>query len=173
MKYYVFYFFILFNAKAVVTAQRTATISSAEITFAFVAEGVEGRISGFDSASTINPNAFEASDLRGSVAVETIKTGNFLRDWSLKSGKYFDAKTYPQITFISTDIQKVDQGYEVIGKLTLKGRSKSITINFKKENHQFIGTTALFSSDFGIDIKNEREDNMVKIKIVCSIESSY
>jgi len=164
-------FFIFLNCAFGLTAQQTATISSAEISFTFVSKNVEGTISGFESSSAIHLDALEDSKFKGSVAVETIKTGNFLRDWSLKSGKYFDADTHPQLTFESTDVTKTNDGYSVKGELTIKGTSKAITIDFKRNDNQLIGTTTLFSSDFGIEIKNDREDNEVYVKFVLSLKT--
>lgn len=156
-----------------VLAQNTGQkLSSAEITFVFVSKDVEGHISGFRSSSTLDFTAIEKSVLKGSVEVGTLKTGNFLRDWSLKGGKYFNADEYPEITFEGTSISATDKGLSVEGQLTIKGITKSISIAFAKKANQLIGTTTLFSSDFGIDIKNERPDNKVNVQLVFSLEST-
>lgn len=171
MKQKLLFFFIFLSCAIGLIAQGTATISSAEISFTFISKNVKGTISGFESSSAIHLDAMADSKFKGSVAVETIKTGNFLRDWSLKSGKYFDAETHPQVTFESSEITETNDGYSVKGQLTMKGTSKAITIDFKRKGNQLIGTTTLFSSDFGIEIKNDREDNEVNVKLVFSLKS--
>jgi polyisoprenoid-binding protein YceI len=144
-------------------------ISAAEITFTFVSKDVDGSISGFSSSSAIALDNVSTSKFKGSVAVETLKTGNFLRDWSLKGKKYFNADAYPEISFESTSIETTDTGFKVTGDLTLKGKSKPITIDFTQKPDQVIGTTTLFSSDFGINIKKEREDNEVMVNILLTL----
>ncbi len=145
-------------------------IGSAEISFLFVSKDVEGTISGFDSKSIINLEDLTKSKFKGSVAVETIKTGNFLRDWSLKKSKYFHEEAYPTISFESNEISVSDNNILVKGNLRIKETTKNITIEFKRNDRQFIGTTSLYSSDFNINIKGKREDNLVKVKFVLNLD---
>ncbi len=171
MKQKLLLFFVFLNCAFGLIAQQTATISSAEISFTFVSKKVKGTISGFESSSTINLNALADSKFKGSVALETLKTGNFIRDWHLKGSKYFDADAHPKMTFESTEVSKSNVGYSVKGKLTIKATSKALTIDFKRKENQLIGATTLFSSDFGIEIKSDREDNEVQVKFVLSLKS--
>ncbi|MBU2973151.1 YceI family protein [Zobellia sp. B3R18] len=150
-------------------AQDQVSIASAKITFHFISKDVKGSLSGFESSSKIYPDRITESSFKGAVQVETIKTGNFLRDWSLKSGKYFDADTYPTITFESTQITKTSNGFTVTGTLTLKGTAKTISFNFTEQASKLVGTTTLFSSDFGIDIKKERQDNKVNVSLTLDL----
>ncbi len=158
---------LLLLQPALVFAQNE--ISTAEITFTFVSKNVDGGISGFSSSSSIDLENVSTSKFKGSVAVETLKTGNFLRDWSLKGKKYFNADTYPEISFESTSIETTNTGFRVTGNLTLKGKSKPITIDFTQKANQLIGTTTLFSSDFGINIKKERKDNEVIVNFLLTL----
>lgn len=153
-----------------ICAQDKVDIISAEISFTFVSNGVDGTLSGFNSSSTLDLEHLEASELKGSVAVETIKTGNFLRDWSLKGGKYFDADDYPKITFESSSINKTDNGLTVEGQLTIKDIGKQITIDFIQLNNHLTGTIILFSSDYDIHIKKKRADNKIIVNMVFGLE---
>ena len=141
-------------------------ISSADISFSFVSKDVEGTIEGFQSQSVIFPDDLSRTNFSGSVAVESLKTGNFLRDWSLKSSKYFDEDEYPTIDFRSTEIAKTNEGYKVTGALTMKGNTNSIEIDFSEKDGQLKGTTSLYTSDYGIQIKSKREDNLVRVEIL-------
>jgi polyisoprenoid-binding protein YceI len=148
-----------------IKAQNPSEISSAEITFNFVEKDVDGSIGGFSSNSSIHWNALENSTISGSVETETIKTGNFIRDWSLRGSKYFDADQYPHITFKSEKIALGGTDVLVDGLLTIKGISKPVQIRFKREGNQLIGTTTLFSSDFNITIlKKGRDANKVIVQ---------
>ncbi|MEN8788697.1 MAG: YceI family protein [Flavobacteriaceae bacterium] len=145
-------------------------IVSAEISFVFVSKDVEGTIGGFTSASAIDLEQLLNSQFKGAVLVEDLRTGNFLRDWSLKSSKYFDADEYPEILFESTEIIEKDDEFVVSGQLSIKNVSRKTSIIFRREGNRLIGTTAIYSSDFGIDIKKKREDNLVEVKLILTLE---
>lgn len=158
-------FFLLCLSPLSILCQGT-TIKSGEITFNFVSKDVDGHISGFESSSTLDLEKPENSKFKGSVAVKTIRTGIFLRDWSLKGGKYFDEDEHPKIYFVSSAITSTSDGFTVRGMLTIKDNDKLVTIDFKKNGNQLIGTTTLYSSDFGINIKKKRDDNKVIVQMV-------
>jgi polyisoprenoid-binding protein YceI len=146
-------------------------ITSATVNFVFVEKDVDGEISGFVSDSKIDWATLENSVLSGTLKSETISTGNFLRDWSLRGGKYFNADDYPEIKFTSSQIQVNEDTILVDGDLTIKDITKSIQFTFLKQGKHLIGTTTLFSSDFDITIlKKGRESNRVNVKIDLELE---
>ncbi|UII75792.1 YceI family protein [Flagellimonas sp. HMM57] len=149
---------------------QTNKIVDAEISFEFVSKETKGTIAGFKSESVIDFDNLENSVLRGSVASETLDTNNGLRNWSLKSGKYFDVDDYPRIRFESKQVKSEGEKLIVIGNLTIKDITKSITITFNQSGNQLIGTTSLYSIDYGIKIKKNRADNLVKVKMVFDID---
>lgn len=151
-------------------AQDSRQVSSAEITFVFLNNDVDGTISGFSSTSTIDMSKLQNAVLRGSVDVATIDTDNSIRNWSLKREKYFDAENYPKITFQSNSIQVDGSNITVIGQLTIKETTKKLIIKFTKKQNQLVGTASLYSSDYGISIKSEREKNKVDVKIVLNLK---
>lgn len=156
------FFFALFHC----TAQSKVQISSAEVSFTFVNNDVEGTLTGFTSESTIDFDQIEGSKFKGTVDVETISTGNSIRNWSLRRGKYFDAAQYPKISFESTSIEQQGDVVTVKGKLTIKAITKNISFQFERNDKQLVGKATLFSSDYGINIKSEREQNKVLVKLV-------
>ncbi|AYN68116.1 hypothetical protein D1013_12410 [Euzebyella marina] len=158
-----------------ISAQNAPSISSATVSFRFESKGVDGSIGGFKSTSQINSNDLIKARLSGSVQVETLKTGNFLRDWSLKSEKYFDADAHPKILFESNEIKATSQHnvYEVTGTLTIKGIKKPITLTFEQQGNRLIGTTSLYTSDFDIQIKDERTENKVSVRIQLTLGSGH
>lgn len=146
------------------------TIKSAEITFNFESKDVDGKISGFKSESKIDMENPANSKLKGSVAVKTIKTGIFLRDWSLKGGKYFDEDVHPRIAFESSSVSATANGFTVKGTVTIKSIDKPLTIDFTKNGNKLVGTSTLNASDFGINIKKKPEENMVTVKLAFELE---
>jgi len=140
-------------------AQVTSQILSAEVRFTFVNNDVDGD---FDQ--------IENSRLKGSVQVETIKTRNSIRNWSLRRSKYFDVNTYPTITFESTSVQQEGEIILVKGKLTIKDVTKDVNFEFERNDTQLVGKTTLYSSDYGINIKSDREKNKVLVKLVFQLK---
>ena len=167
MKLYLKFLIFFFLAIQLLNAQQH--ITSARIEFVFISKDVDGSIEGFQSSSEYNEEELTASRFEGSVDVETLKTGNFLRDWHLKSSKYFDTEAYPLITFKSSEVIAIEDGFKVVGTITIKGISKNLTWFFKQDGNTLIGTAELFSSDFNINIKKGREDNKVEINLILEL----
>ncbi|WP_297692325.1 YceI family protein [uncultured Eudoraea sp.] len=161
--------FLLFFLVSIQLLNAQQNISSARIEFVFVSKDVDGTVEGFQSSSEIIPEDLTSSKFEGSVAVGTIKTGNFLRDWNLKSGRYFDEETYPVITFKSSEVSVIEDGLKVIGTITIKGISKKLTWFFERDGNTLRGAATLFSSDFNINIKKGREDNKVEINLILEL----
>ena len=167
MKLYLKFLIFFFLAIPLLNAQQH--ITSARIEFVFISKDVDGSIKGFQSSSEYNEEELTDSRFEGSVDVETLKTGNFLRDWHLKSSKYFDTEAYPLITFKSSEVSAIENGFNVVGTITIKGISKNLTWFFKQDGNTLIGTAELFSSDFNINIKKGREDNKVEINLILEL----
>lgn len=170
MKRFSIIFFLSLSLVSVFS-QDKKSLSDAKISFVFVSKDVEGTLSGFSSSSSIDLNNISNSRFEGSVKAETIESGNFLRNWSLRGGKYFDVDQYPLLHFKSTAITENQSGFTVNGELTIKGTNKSISIDFKENGNRFDGTTTIYSSDFGIEIvKKSREANEVIVTISFKVD---
>ena len=167
MKLYSKFLILFLLVASALSAQQS--ITSARIEFVFVSKDVDGTVEGFQSSSKVIPEEFTSSVFEGSVAVNTLKTGNFLRDWHLKNSKYFDEETYPLIIFKSEKITLTERGFEVVGTITLKGISKTLTWYFEKDGNTLRGSASLFSSDFNINIKKGREENKVEINLILEL----
>lgn len=61
----------------------------------------------------------------------SVDTGVSGRDNHLRTADFFDVKTYPEMTFTSTRIEKKGIGWTVTGDLTMKGVTKPVTIPFQ------------------------------------------
>ena len=57
----------------------------------------------------------------------------------------------------------IENGYLVKGSLRLKGISKPFEIKLSKNANQLEGRASLYTSDFNINIKKKREDNLVRV----------
>jgi polyisoprenoid-binding protein YceI len=70
------------------------------------------------------------SKISGSIKAGSIDTGEPKRDEHLRAPDFFDAETYPEITFESTSIEVVDDGeFHVTGDFTMHGVTKPLTLH--------------------------------------------
>jgi polyisoprenoid-binding protein YceI len=77
----------------------------------------------------------EADPTKSSVEVTidaaSIDTDNEKRNNHLRSPDFFDVEKYPEITFKSKSIKKVEDGYVATGDFTMHGVTKEIELPFK------------------------------------------
>jgi polyisoprenoid-binding protein YceI len=75
----------------------------------------------------------------------------------LKAADFFDAEQFPKITFKSTSFTKDGDDYKLTGDLTIKGISKSVTLNVEHGGvaGDFYGNT---KAGFEITGKINRKD---------------
>lgn len=97
-----------------------------------------------------NPSA---SKLEIKIMVENIDTGNEGRDRHLKSPDFFDAKQFPEITFVGKQFEKTgDKTMKVTGDLTMLGKTKpvTVTLTFIGEGETKQGYKSGFEAQFSI-----------------------
>ena len=67
--------------------------------------------------------------MRVTIQVASIDTRSAQRDEHLRTNDFFDAPSYPEITFVSTRIDQVEEGnFIVSGNLTIRGVTKEISL---------------------------------------------
>src|ERR1700704_193909 len=66
------------------------------------------------------------------VQVESLDTHNAIRERSLKSPDFFNAKQFPTLAFKSTKVEGSGDTLKVSGDLTIRGVTKPLTVDFKK-----------------------------------------
>jgi polyisoprenoid-binding protein YceI len=89
---------------------------------------VKGTFSGLSGVLTEHATDSSLSSIEASIPVETISTCDVQRDGHLKSPEFFDAGTYPTMTFKSTTVTKQGESeYSVVGDLTIHGVTKPVT----------------------------------------------
>ena len=140
-----------------------------KISFTFESNDVTGSIGGLQSESEIDLSQLENSKIKGSVSVTSLETGNFLRDGHLMWEKYFNRSDYPRIYFESTTITAMgNASYSILGNLTIKGISKSVTFTAVKTDGLIKISGTIYTSDWDISIDKERKNN--KLTIVMDLQ---
>lgn len=124
-----------------------------------VISSVEGRFTNFDGKLELDPN-FGKSKVSANIDVSSIDTSVPKRDDHLKSADFFDAKKHSSMTFESTEIKGTPEKFVAKGKLTIKGISKTVTLEGKylgtvKDGYgntkaAFEATTKFSRKDFGL-----------------------
>jgi len=93
-----------------------------------------------------------APTIEGVVASESITTLDETRDAHLKSPEFFDTHRYPELRFVSTDVQRVGDELVVTGSLTIKGVTREVELRGTSAGPE----TDPWSNDrIGVDLAGE------------------
>ena len=85
----------------------------------------------FNDVSGSADIADDLADSKAEVVIETasVDTRSADRDTHLRSADFFDVETYPEIRFVSSAIDEVDEGsYIVTGELTIRDMTKTVSV---------------------------------------------
>jgi polyisoprenoid-binding protein YceI len=123
---------------------------------------VDGSFKIVDSKITASKEDFSDAVFELTADVKSLTTNNEMRDGHLQKPDMFDAEKFPALTFKSTKITKVsDKKYKLVGDLTIKGVTKSCTLDLsllgsmvdqrsKKPKVGFKATGTIKRTDFGV-----------------------
>ena len=134
-----------------------------EITFKvkhLMISNIKGEFKTFQA--DIDGEDFTKSIISANIDASSISTNNNDRDTHLKSPDFFEVEKYPEITFVSTSIKKVDDDeFKLVGNLTIKGTTKEITLDtefggfmkdpYGNEKAGFSINSKLNRKDFGLN----------------------
>lgn len=95
------------------------------------------------------------------VKIASVDTGIADRDGHLRSGDFFDAETFPLMTFRSTEARQLGgDTYRITGELTIKDVTRPLSIDLEfngsatdpygNERVGFEGSTEILRSDWGL-----------------------
>ncbi|MFV0315800.1 MAG: YceI family protein [Microthrixaceae bacterium] len=123
---------------------------------------VRGSFNDFTGTGFFDADDPSKSHLELVIQANSVDTRNEDRDNHLRSNDFFDMETYPTIEFRSTSVEGDGSGgYNVTGDLTMKGVTKSVSIDFTFEGAAkdpfgqdkigFEGSTTVNRKDWGIE----------------------
>ncbi len=115
------------------------------------ADGTFRRLSG---EVAVDPRDARTARITLSIEAASIDTGIRLRDNHLRSAEFLDVERYPSITFESVRTDPADRRVTVMGRLTIHGVTRELTVPLEVELTETAvlarGELALRRSDFGI-----------------------
>jgi polyisoprenoid-binding protein YceI len=95
-------------------------------------EKFDGQFKKFDAAISYDAADLSKSKFDVTVDVTSVSTANEERDSSLKSADFFDFAKFPKAHFVTSAFRKAaDGGIEADGTLTVRDKSKPVTLKVK------------------------------------------
>ena len=162
------------------------TLDTAHTRLGFVARHamvtkVRGAFTEFEGSARLDFQDPTKSTATITLQVASIATGQNQRDEHLRTNDFFDAPTFPQITFTSTKAEKVSEDtYRLTGDLTIKDVTKPVEIDFEftgaaKDPYGniragFDGKTVIKRSDWGISYNAALETGGVLVSDKITLE---
>lgn len=124
---------------------------------------VHGQFGEFDATVVIDEEAPENSKVDVTVKAASLDTNWDPRDKHLRSPDFFNVEAFPELTFTSKSVEKVDDDtVKVTGDFTLLGVTKPVTIEFDVNKSApnpmsgvqtigLSGKTTITRSEFGME----------------------
>lgn len=114
-------------------------------------EDVTGRFLDFSGVVRYDAVDPSRSSVEWRVRVDSVKTDARNRDQTLRQAEYFDAARHPEMTFRSERVRALGGGrLQVEGNITIKGRSRPLTLIAEPAEGGFETRFELDRYDFGI-----------------------
>jgi polyisoprenoid-binding protein YceI len=146
---------------------------------------VRGAFNDFEGTAHLDGDDPTKSSASVSIEVASVDTRQPQRDDHLRTNDFFDAATYPKITFVSTSVERLDEEtFRMTGDLTIKNVTKAVSVDFEysgsatdpygNQRVGFEGSTVINRKDFGVNFNAVLETGgvMVSEKITLEFEIS-
>jgi polyisoprenoid-binding protein YceI len=143
---------------------------------------VHGRFSLWSGKLELDEQDLTKSQLEVEIDATSVDTKEAKRDEHLRSADFFDVAQFPKLTFKSSKIEKDGDDYKVTGDLTIKGVTKSVTLEVEGgavvkdpwggTRTGFSAKTTINRKDFGLtwNVALETGGFLVSDKIEISLE---
>jgi polyisoprenoid-binding protein YceI len=164
----------------------TYTLDVAHSRLGFVARHamvtkVRGSFTDFTGTAFLDAEDPANSHANVTIQVASVDTGNEQRDGHLRTNDFFDAETYPEITFVSTKAESLgDDNYRLTGDLTIKGVTKEVAVDFEytgvavdpygNQRVGFEGKTVINRKDWGVNFNAALETGGVLVSEKITLE---
>jgi polyisoprenoid-binding protein YceI len=93
---------------------------------------VHGQFDTFEGTAHIDAADPAASTVSVTLKAASVTTGQEQRDGHLKTADFFDVENHPDITFVSTAVERDGTDWSITGDLTIKTVSHPVTLAFEE-----------------------------------------
>lgn len=134
----------------------------------FSGTDVEGIFKDLKGSIQFNEAKIEDSKFNFTINVNSINTGNGMKNKHAISDKWFDAESYPTISFESKKVEKSTNGYLVAGSMKIHGIVKEMSIPFTFENNLFKSSFSVNRMDFKVGTMkgmSKKVSNEIKLDV--------
>lgn len=121
---------------------------------------VNGRFTSWQGELIFDHANPTAASVTARIATASVNTEHERRDADIRSGNYLAVDSFPEMSFVSRRVEKVDDTHlRVFGDLTLRGVTKSVTLDTeitgilpsaRGNRIAFSATTTINRMDFGV-----------------------
>jgi polyisoprenoid-binding protein YceI len=146
---------------------------------------VNGSFADWQGELVFDPANPATASVTARIQTKSVDTGNERRDADIRSGNYLAVDSFPEMTFVSKRVERVDATHlRVIGDLTLRGVTKSVTLDTevsavmagaRAKRIAFTATTTINRMDYGVVFNRITEGAQVvgsDIRITIDIEAT-
>lgn len=147
---------------------------------------VHGRLEEFTGTAESQGDDFDHARFSFNAMAASLSTGSEDRDNHLRGEDFFNVEEFPEISFLSTSMMKVDNNnYVMVGDLTMRGVTKPVTLSVEfngimndpwgNTKSGFSASAKLNRTDWGLTWNSVLETGgvLVSEEVVLSIDVQF
>ena len=134
---------------------------------------VRGQFDAFEGTAHVDTATPANSSVKVVIQAASVSTGNEQRDAHLRNADFFEVDKHPQITFVSTHVERDGDEWDITGDLSINGVTRPVTIEFEETGSAkdpfgntrvgFEGSTTIDRRDWGLTFQAALETGGVMI----------
>jgi cytochrome b561 len=128
-------------------------LKRSKITFVYKLEQkvlVEGAFPKWRAQVALDEKNLAKASVRMEIDLLATDTGNADSDKEVQRPRWFDTAKYAQATYVSDSVRKAASGYEAVGRVTLKGKTRDLTVPFTYNGQIAQGKFVIKRLEFGV-----------------------
>ena len=141
---------------------------------------VRGAFTEFSGTAHVDTADPSMSSVSLSIVAKSLTTGLQQRDDHLRSEDFFDSESHPEITFVSTSVDRDGEEWAITGNLTIKGVTRPVSVLFEYTGSAkdpygnirigFDGEAAISRKDWGLTWNAALETGGVMVSDLVQLE---